>query len=134
MCSERMMITTDTAQKVEVRASVRYWFGVPATFWWVGKDGGRFWGEGVTRDISVAGAYIFTAATPPSDMAIHLEVTLTTPDDVGNSVKLAAESRVVRIEHPRKDGARGGFAVSSKGFDIRVAGNPDNSSGGQTSS
>jgi hypothetical protein len=116
------MITSETAQKVEVRASVRYWFGVPATFWWVGPSGGRLCGEGITRDISVTGAYILTAVSLPANMALHLEVMLTAPDGVGNSVKLAAEGRVVRIEHPRKEGERGGFAISGTGFDIRVVG------------
>jgi hypothetical protein len=122
MGSQRTQLTSERVQKVEARASVRYRFGVPARFWWAGQAGARLQGEGVTRDISVSGAYILTATYPPADVVVQLEIVLTPPDTTGHSVKIATEGQVLRIEHSAEGKARGGFAVASKGFEILVVG------------
>jgi len=103
---------------MEARASVRYRFGTPALFSWDGHAGGRLKGDGVTRDISVCGAFILTPTCPPVGVVIQLEILLTAPDGTGNSVSIATKARVLRVEQAADGEARGGFAVASKGFEI----------------
>ena len=122
MGSQKTQITSVPDQKMEARASVRYRFGTLAVFSWEGQAGNRLKGEGITRDISVGGAYILTSTFPPPDVVIQLEIFLTSPGTTGHSVGIAAEGRVLRIEHATEGRARGGFAVASKGFEILVVG------------
>jgi hypothetical protein len=103
---------------MEARASVRYRFGTPAVFSWEGQAGSRLKGEGITRDISVGGAYILTPTCPPPKVVIKLEIFLSSPTTSGRQVKIATEGRVLRVEHPAESTARGGFAVVGKGFEI----------------
>jgi hypothetical protein len=106
--------------KVEARTSVRYRFGLPARFWWQGQAGRRLQGDGFTQDISVCGAYIQTSTFPPADVAVQLEILLTSPDATGHLVTLASEGRVLRVEHATDSKTPGGFAIVSKGFEIVV--------------
>lgn len=122
MGAQRTQITSEPVQKVEARASVRYRFGVPATFWWAGQADGSLQGEGVTRDISVGGVYILTPTCPPPGVMVQVKILLTSPDATGHSVSIAAEGQVLRVEHTAEGRAQGGFAVASKGFEILVVG------------
>ena len=122
MGSQKTQTASAPDQKMEARASVRYRFGTPAVFSWEGRAGGRLKGEGITRDISVGGAYILTPTCPPPDVVIQLEIFLTTPGASGHSVGIAAKGRVIRIEHAAESKAPSGFAVASKGFEILVVG------------
>jgi hypothetical protein len=126
MASQKTQITGAPDQKMEARASVRYRFGTPAVFSWEGQSGGRLKGEGITRDISVGGAYILTPTCPPPKVVIQLEIFLTSPGTTGRSLRIAAEGRVLRVEHPAKGKARGGFAVASESFEIRDVGREPN--------
>jgi PilZ domain-containing protein len=106
---------------VEARASVRYRLSTPAVFSWDGHAGGRFLGEGDTRDISKGGAYILTPTCPPTGIMIQLKIFLTPPDPAGRSLRITTEGRVLRVEYPADSMARGGFAIESKGFQIVLA-------------
>jgi hypothetical protein len=57
---------------------------------------------------------------------IQLEIFLTSPGATGRSLRIAAEGRVLRVEHPAKGKARGGFAVASESFEIRDVGSEPN--------
>jgi hypothetical protein len=126
MGSQKTQLTSVPNKKMEARASVRYRFGTPAVFSWEGFAGSRLKGEGVTRDISVGGAYILTSTCPPCEIVIQLEIFLSSPATSGRQVKIATEGRVLRVEHPAESTARGGFAVVGKGFEIRDVGTEPN--------
>lgn len=119
MGSLKPQITSVPNQKMEARASIRYRFGTPAVFSWEGQAGARLKGEGITRDISVGGAYILTPTCPPPHVVIQLEIFLTSAGTTGHSVTIATEGRVLRVEHPAESKAGGGFAVAGNGFEIR---------------
>jgi hypothetical protein len=125
MGSQKTQITSVPDQKMEARASVRYRFGTPAVFCWEGFAGSRLKGEGVTRDISVGGAYILTSTLPPCKAVIQLEIFFNSPA-TGRQVKIATEGRVLRVEHPAENTARGGFAVVGEGFEICDVGTEPN--------
>jgi len=95
---------------------VRYRFSADAVFAWEGPELNRLLGEGVTRDISVAGAFIFTRTCPPVGARIELEIFLSrTSGNNGRTVHIKTEARVVRVEHV--SGADG-FAAISQDFTL----------------
>jgi PilZ domain len=118
MSAQKAPETCLRGQKAEARSAVRYRFGTPALFSWDGSGKGRLKGEGITRDISVGGAYIVTSTCPPPDATIHLEIFLTSAGTNGHHVKIVTDGWVLRVEHRGKVKARSGFAVESKGFEI----------------
>src|ERR1700730_14829425 len=122
MGSQKTQIASVPNQKMEARASIRYRFGTPAVFSWQGQAGGRLKGDGITRDISVGGAYILTPTCPPPEAVIQLEIFLTSPGTTGRSLRIVTEGRVLRVEHPANSKARGGFAIAGKRFEIRDVG------------
>lgn len=97
---------------MEQRNRVRYRLSAAAVFVWDGPHDGRLHGEGLTRDISVAGAFVFTRTCPPVGAILELEIFLAPIHGSGiRTVQIKTEARVIRVEH--SDGA-GGFAAVSK--------------------
>jgi hypothetical protein len=70
----------------------------------------------MTRDISVAGAFIFTRMCPPVGATLDLEIFLTSSSGGrGRTVQITTEARVIRLEHAA--GAEG-FAAVSRDFTL----------------
>ena len=101
---------------MELRNRVRYRLSADAVFAWEGAQHGRFLGEGLTRDISLAGAFIFTLTCPPVGATVHLDVYLSpTTGATRKTVRIKTEARVVRVEH---SAAIEGFAAVSQDFTL----------------
>jgi hypothetical protein len=101
---------------MELRNRVRYRLSADAVFSWGGPNGIRLSGEGVTRDISVAGAFIFTRMCPPVGATLDLEIFLTSSSGGrGRTVQITTEARVIRVEH---SGNAEGFAAVSRDFTL----------------
>src|SRR5580698_4543127 len=73
----------------ELRNRVRYRLAGDAVFAWEGSQKCRLQGEGVTRDISVAGAFIYTRTCPPVGTAVELDIFLSpAPGNGGRTVRI----------------------------------------------
>jgi hypothetical protein len=59
---------------MENRAVVRYRLGVRAVFCWDGPVGSLLRGEGITRDVSRGGVFIFSAVCPAVDSTVRIDV------------------------------------------------------------
>lgn len=103
---------------MELRSAIRYRITASAVFSWPGPGDHRVKAEGVTRDVSKSGAFVLTPSCPPAGAVVRMEILLATFRTAGRSLKLVAEARVVRVEHPALDELGGGFAVESEGFEI----------------
>lgn len=92
---------------MELRKGIRYRLTAAAVFAWEGPQR-LLLAEGVTRDISLTGAFILTLNSPPVGTAIHLDVILF-PLQGARNVRMKTEATVIRVEH-----ATGGegFAVA----------------------
>jgi len=88
-------------------------------FRWNGRENGHFQGEGITRDMSVAGAFILTATCPPPNAAVQMEVFLPLSDG-GSKALMKADMMVLRVEHNIAGNNRSGFSVEGKGFSLRT--------------
>jgi hypothetical protein len=96
---------------MEMRKEIRYRLDAPAVFSWQGMHHRRFQGEGITRDISVQGAFILTVTMPPPDCAIQVDLLLPSLTGMKSMMRITGKARVVRVEHPSSDAWIHGFAV-----------------------
>jgi hypothetical protein len=74
-------------------------------------------GQGITRDISVKGAFILTSDCPPPGIPLRVEVRLPQFEN-GHSLKMVCQGRVIRVEHPLKGERQDGFAIVGEEFAI----------------
>ena len=88
-------------------------------FRWDGPDSGQYQGEGVTRDMSVAGAFVLTATCPPPKAAVQVEVLLPITDGALRA-SMKADMKVLRVEHDITGSKRSGFSAVGKGFSLRT--------------
>jgi hypothetical protein len=94
--------------------------GAPVIFHWKGPGNERFQGEGVTRDMSVAGTFVFTPTCPPPNAVVQMEVFL--PLSSGEEKALMkAEVKVLRVEHDIAGNKGSGFSALAKGFSLRTS-------------
>jgi PilZ domain-containing protein len=99
----------------ERRKSIRYRLNAPVIFRWKGPDKERFQGEGVTRDMSITGAFIVTATCPPPNAVVKMEVLLPLSDGASKA-QMRADMTVLRVDHDLAGSTRSGFSAVGKGF------------------
>lgn len=112
-------ITQSSEKSAERRRAIRYRMRTPVIFRWKGPDNVHLQGEGVTRDMSVAGVFVLTAACPPSNAVVQVEVLLPVSDGA-SKVRMKSEMTVLRVEHDIADTNRSGFSAIGKGFSLRT--------------
>ena len=100
---------------MEMRKELRYRLDVPVLFSWESVHHRRLHGEGITRDISVQGAFIVTPTCPPVETPVQVEVTLPSLVDQNSVIRIEGVARVIRIDHPMGSGGENGFAVVREG-------------------
>jgi hypothetical protein len=114
-CDVDKKTETVPAVSIELRKRVRYRLSADAIFAWEGPERSRLVAEGVTRDISVAGAFIFTRTCPPLGTSVDLEIILSpAPESGRNAVRIKTEAKVIRVEHAEVEG----FAATSQDFTL----------------
>jgi hypothetical protein len=104
---------------VERRKGIRYRMNASVMFRWSGPDSGHYQGEGVTRDMSVAGAFVMTATCPPPNAVVEMEVFLLLSDG-GSRALMKSDMLVLRVEHDIAGSKRSGFSAVGKGFSLRT--------------
>lgn len=88
-------------------------------FRWKGPHNERFQGEGVTRDMSVAGIFVLSGTCPPANAAIQMEVLLPISEGASKA-RMESEMTVLRVEHDVAENIRGGFSAVGPGFSLRT--------------
>jgi hypothetical protein len=114
-----IQIANRAESAVERRKGIRYRLNASATFRWSGPEDGNYQGEGVTRDMSVAGAFVLTATCPPPNAVVQVEVILPLPRG-GSKAQLNADMLVLRVEHDIAGDKRSGFSAVCKRFSLRT--------------
>ena len=95
----------------DMRKELRYRLEAPAIFTWENFQGKSLQGEGLTRDVSLVGAFILTSTCPPNMSFIRVEVALPSLTGINADIRILGRARVVRIEHPSGGHGENGFAV-----------------------
>lgn|ERR671923_2764418 len=93
---------------MELRKRVRHRLSASAVFSWQGAEQCCLSGEGVTRDISFDGAFIYSLTSPPCGTTIQLDVLLLPLHSGERSLRMKTDATVIRVEHT--NGSEG-FAV-----------------------
>jgi hypothetical protein len=88
-------------------------------FRWRGPDHGHYQGEGVTRDMSVAGTFVLTSTCPPPNSVVQMEVFLPLSEG-GSRALMKADMTILRVEHDIAGNKRSGFSAVGKGFSLRT--------------
>ena len=101
---------------MEMRREIRYRLDAPALFTWESAQHRPLQGEGITRDISVFGAFIVTPTCPPVDVPIQVEVVLPSLTGLKPVIRVSGAARVLRVDHSSKGEGENGFAVVSDDF------------------
>ena len=96
---------------MEMRKDIRYRLDAPAVFSWEGGHHKRFQGEGITRDVSVQGAFILTATIPPPDCPVQVDLLLPSIEGMNSMMRITGRARVIRVDQPGSDAWIRGFAV-----------------------
>jgi len=109
---------------MELRNRIRYRLSADAVFAWEGAQHSRLLGEGITRDISVLGTFIFTLTCPPVGATVQLEILLVpTTGASRKTVRIKTEATVIRVEH---SAGSEGFAAVSRDFTLLFESNKRN--------
>jgi hypothetical protein len=119
MGTQSGQISGQSLHSVERRKHLRYQLDFPAIFSWESSQRSRLQAEGITRDIGLFGAFIFTPTCPPPiETTIQIEVLLPPLPSAKTTIRIKGEARVLRVEPRREKGVTGGFAVLSAGFNL----------------
>jgi hypothetical protein len=122
MAIEIITKTQNLVAPVELRERVRHRLAADAVFMWQSAQHTSLHGEGVTRDISLTGAFIFSLTCPPVGAAIQLDVVLLPLDGRARTLRLKTNATVIRVEHVNAD-ADEGFAVVIEGLNLAQGSN-----------
>lgn len=87
----------------------------PAIFRWNGPDNERFQGQGVTRDMSITGAFILSATCPPPNAAVKMEALLPLSDGLSKA-QMKADMKVLRVDYDITGNKHSGFSAVCKEF------------------
>lgn len=101
---------------MELRKHNRYRVGVPVIFSWQVAKEGRRRAVGLTRDISLNGAFVLTASPPPLGTDIRLKGFLPPVLGAVQALHLRGQGLSVRLEPAVAGESYGGFALAGKHF------------------
>jgi hypothetical protein len=88
-------------------------------FSWQDEKEGRRQAVGLTRDISVAGAFVLTPSPPPLEANVRLKLILQQAHGAIRSLRIDGQGVVSRVEPAKVGESCGGFAVAGKRFVLR---------------
>jgi len=108
---------------VEQRKVFRYAIVATATFVWEDEGGIQQRSEGITRDMSSSGAFIYAAVGPTEQVPVRIEFALPPIEERKAPLRVRVKARVVRVERVPADPVHRGFAVSYESAVLR--GGPD---------
>ena len=99
----------------------RYPLQVPVLFSWKDAQEIRHQGIGLTRDISVRGAFVFTASPPPLNTELDFNGFLPRIRGAVQSLRISGRGQVVRVDQVIGGEASKGFAMAGKPFAVKPA-------------
>jgi hypothetical protein len=95
----------------ETRNSLRYSVRAPVFFKWSDLQSRLRHGEGITRDISSGGLFVWSPEAPPAGALAEVEVLLPRLLDGGTGLSIHASGRVTRLEGQASDNQKTGFGL-----------------------
>ena len=92
---------------------------MPVLFRWNDTAGNHMKGEGLSRDISIRGIYVWSDTQPPHDANVMLELLLTgVRANTEPPLRVETEARVMRVEDGQGKNFTAGFAVACEHLNL----------------
>jgi len=101
---------------VELRTVTRCRLKCRVAFSWREAGKRRRHSEGVTRDISSRGFFMFASKSPPAGTALRYDILLPALERMVPRIRIQGEGRVVRVELAAGPAGMVSFAAASKSF------------------
>lgn len=99
---------------MELRNEFRYALSLKALFLWSDENGALQTAEGITRDLSTKGAFVYSPISPPQYSRVRMGLDLALPGGTDARLHISVKGRIVRIERYLDDPVHSGFAVLSE--------------------
>jgi hypothetical protein len=106
---------------IDRRQQIRHALSLEASFVWTDDEGIEHEAQGITRDISPKGLFIYTDFPPPPKVTLNIEVALSREESetiVSFPLRMKASALVLRVDPPTKSGLQGGFATVNNSFEL----------------
>ena len=104
---------------MEQRTAFRYGMVATAAFEWQDEHGIQQKSQGITRDMSDSGAFIYAAVGPTAQVPVRIEFELPPLEEGKAPLRVRVKARVVRVERDPANPVHSGFAVSYEGAVLR---------------
>ena len=108
-------------EKADARKYVRYPRIFSVALRWTSKTGKQLYSDGLTRDISAGGVFVFTNKYPQRSSIVHYEVYVQSPQRRGSILRIAGFGEILRVQR-LTGGQWHGVAIGFSGHTVRVAG------------
>jgi PilZ domain-containing protein len=102
---------------LEQRERNRYDVRAPVDFEWMDQGAVRR-GQGLTRDISSKGMFIYSDSEPPPKADLRVKVSFAWFGQGATNVQLRAQALVVRVEPASGPRIQHGFAILNKSYEL----------------
>ena len=103
---------------MERREHTRYGVRALVDFEWM-DDGVVRRGQGLTRDISTKGMFIYSQINPPAKADLRVEVSFQNFASMPTNLQMRAEGLVIRLEAATEPGSQQGFAILNRSYELR---------------
>ena len=104
----------DLGDVLERREQIRFGLRALVNFEWLDREHVRHQGQGLTRDISAKGLFIFSDNPPPAKVDIQVDVDFGLIAGMDTNLQLSARALVLRVELTTESGSPGGFAILNR--------------------
>ncbi|MGH9681205.1 MAG: PilZ domain-containing protein [Candidatus Acidiferrales bacterium] len=108
---------------MERREQIRYGVRALVDFEWKDEETLRR-GQGVTRDISTKGMFIYAEITPPVKADLRVNVSFRNIGSVPTKLWMRAKGLVIRVEPAAGPDANEGFAILNRSYELHDGVNP----------
>ena len=103
---------------LERREQTRYGVRALVNFEWMDADVPRR-GQGITRDISPKGMFIYSEAKPPAKADVRVDVSFQDFPSTAKDLQMSARGVVIRVEPTTGPGSMEGFAILNRSYDLQ---------------
>lgn len=115
---QKAIVVLTSRHVAERRRHVRFPLKGLARFSWQSPGDGRLWGEGITRDVSGNGAFIFSPTCPPVGAIVRVEILLPRAAR-GTPLPITATMQTRRRDCAISSASGSGFSVEGRMFMAR---------------
>ena len=103
---------------MERREQTRYGVRALVDFEWI--DGGvTRRGQGITRDISTKGMFIYSDINPPAKADLLVDVSFRDVSSIPTNLQMRAKGVVIRVEPAAEPESQQGFAILNRSYELR---------------